>query len=76
MKKPEHPFRFVTVSYLRRIGNQVATNLAELRDDSETSSDTSIFYQTFQSLGRYHFLTEGFSNDFAQWRASFFSIRF
>lgn len=30
-------------------------------------SDASIFYHTFQSLGRHHFLTEGFSNDFAQW---------
>jgi hypothetical protein len=67
LKKPEHPFRFVTVSYLTRIGNQSATTLAELRDGLEKCSDTSIFYHTFQSLGRYHFLTEGFSNDFAQW---------
>jgi hypothetical protein len=67
MKKPEHPFRFVTVSYLTRIGNQSATNLGELRDGLEKCSDTSIFYHTFQSLGRYHFLTEGFSNEFAQW---------
>jgi hypothetical protein len=67
MKKPEHPFRFVTVSYLTRIGNQVATNLGELRDGLEMCSDASIFHHTFQSLGRYHFLTEGFSNEFAQW---------
>ena len=67
MKKPEHPFRFVTVSYITRIGNQVATNLGELRDGLEACSDASIFYHTFQSLSRYHFLTEGFSNDFAQW---------
>jgi hypothetical protein len=67
MKKPEHPFRFVTVSYITRIGNQVATNLGELRDGLEMCSDASIFYHTFQSLGRYHFLTEGFSNEFAQW---------
>lgn len=67
MKTPEHPFRFVTVSYLTRIGNQSATNLGELRDGLETCSDASIFYHTFQSLGRYHFLTEGFSNEFAQW---------
>jgi len=26
-----------------------------------------MFYHTFQSLGRHHFLNEGFSNDFAQW---------
>lgn len=67
MKKPEHPFRFVTVSYLTRIGNQSATTLGELRDGLEKCSDSSIFYHTFQSLGRHHFLTEGFSNDFAQW---------
>jgi hypothetical protein len=67
LKKPEHPFRFVTVSYLTRIGNQSATTLGELRDGLEKCSDASIFYHTFQSLGRYHFLTEGFSNDFAQW---------
>jgi hypothetical protein len=67
MKKPEHPFRFVTVSYLTRIGNQSATTLGELRDGLEKCSDLSIFYHTFQSLERHHFLTEGFSNDFAQW---------
>jgi hypothetical protein len=61
------PFRFATASYLIRIGNQVATNLAELQKGIETCSDASIFYHTFQSLGRHHFLTEGFSNDFAQW---------
>jgi hypothetical protein len=67
LKKPEHPFRFVTVSYLARIGNQSATTLGGLRDALEKCSDASIFYHTFQSLGRHHFLTEGFSNDFAQW---------
>lgn len=67
MKKPEHPFRFVTVSYLTRIGNQSATTLGELRDGLEQCSDASIFHHTYQSLERYHFLTEGFSNDFAQW---------
>jgi hypothetical protein len=67
MKRAEHPFQFVAVSYLTRIGNQVATTLAEFRDGLEKCSDASIFYHTFQSLGRHHFLTEGFSNDFAQW---------
>jgi hypothetical protein len=42
-------------------------NLAELRDGLETCTDGSIFYHTFQSLERHHFLAEGFSNDFAQW---------
>jgi hypothetical protein len=67
MKRAEHPFQFFAVSYLTRIGNQVATTLEEFRDGLEKCSDASIFYHTFQSLGRHHFLTEGFSNDFAQW---------
>lgn len=67
MKTAEHPFRFVTASYLTRICNQKATNLVELGRGVEDSTDASIFYHTFQSLGRHHFLTEGFSNDFAQW---------
>lgn len=61
------PFQFATASYLIRIGNQAATNLAELETDLKECSGGSIFYHTFQSLGRHHFLTEGFSNDFAQW---------
>jgi len=61
------PFKFSTASYVTRIDNERATNLGELRDGIERCTDASIFYHTFQSLGRHHFLTEGFSNDFAQW---------
>ena len=61
------PFQFVTASYLVRIGNQKAASLLELQKGIEDCSDGSIFYHTFQSLARHHFLTEGFSNDFAQW---------
>lgn len=67
MKTSEQPFRFVTASYLTRICNHKATHLAELQAGLENCSDASIFYHTFQSLSRHHFLTEGFSNDFAQW---------
>jgi len=67
MKQAENPFRFVTVSNLTRIGNQIAMTLEEFRDGLEKCSDASIFHHTFQSLGTHHFLTEGFSNDFAQW---------
>ena len=67
MKTAAQPFQFVTASYLTRVNSQIATNLDELRAGIEQASDESIFYHTFQSLGRYHFLTEGFSNDFAQW---------
>lgn len=67
MKRAERPFQFFTASYLTRISNLRAANLTELREGLEKCSDASIFYHTFQSLGRHHFLTEGFSNDFAQW---------
>lgn len=63
----EHPFQFVTASYITRIGNDKAITIEELASGLERSSDASIFYHTFQSLSRHHFLTEGFSNDFAQW---------
>ncbi len=67
MRTTECPFQFYTASYLTRIGNLKATTLAELGEGLEKSGDASIFYHTFQSLSRHHFLTEGFSNDFAQW---------
>jgi hypothetical protein len=67
MSAAETPFEFVTVSYLTRIGNQSAGTLAELLTGLEHCSDASIFHHTFQTLGTHHFLTEGFSNDFAQW---------
>lgn len=61
------PFQFVTASYLVRIGNEESSTLLDLQRGLEGCTDASIFYHTFQSLGRHHFLTEGFSNDFAQW---------
>ena len=67
MKQADQPFQFVTSPFLSRINNHVAANLAELRDGIAHASDESIFYHTFQTLGRNHFRTEGFSNDFAQW---------
>jgi hypothetical protein len=67
MRTAERPFQFFTASYLTRIGNHKANTLAELAEGLGNCSDASIFYHTFQSLSRHHFLTEGFSNDFAQW---------
>jgi hypothetical protein len=67
MRVAESPFQFVTASYVTRVGNHKATTLALLAEGLEKCSDASIFYHTFQSLSRHHFLTEGFSNDFAQW---------
>lgn len=63
----EQPFQFVTAAYLIRVENQKANTLLNLIEGLEHTSDDAIFFHTFQSLGRYHFLTEGFSNDFAQW---------
>jgi Family of unknown function (DUF5752) len=67
MKIATQPFQFVTASYLTRINNQKANTLEEFRQGLEHASDASIFCHTFQTLGEHHFLTEGFSNDFAQW---------
>ncbi len=67
MKRAEHSFQFVTASYLTSVGDRKVITLAGLRDGLAACSDASIFFHTFQSLGRHHFLTEGFSNDFAQW---------
>jgi len=63
----ETPFEFFTVANLTRIGNVSAGTLAEFLSGLEQCSDASIFHHTFQTLGSHHYLTEGFSNDFAQW---------
>jgi hypothetical protein len=65
--KANTPFKFATASYLVRIGNEKSASLVELQAGLEKCSDASIFYHTYQSLGRHHFLTEGFSSDFAEW---------
>jgi Family of unknown function (DUF5752) len=67
MNASQMPFEFFTVAHLTRIGNQSAATLAELLSSLEQCTDASIFHHTFQTLGSHHFLTEGFSNDFAQW---------
>ena len=67
MRLADQPFRFLITSHVPRITNRKAGNLTELRQGLASSSDSCIFYHTFHSLGRHHFLTEGFSDDFAQW---------
>jgi hypothetical protein len=67
MNVAQTPFEFFTVSSLTRIGNQSAGTICEMLTGLQQCSDASIFYHTFQTLGTHHFLTEGFSNDFAQW---------
>jgi Family of unknown function (DUF5752) len=63
----ETPFQFCAVSQLTRIGNQSASTIEELGKALSECSDASIFHHTFQTLSAHHFLTENFSNDFAQW---------
>ena len=67
MKVADSPFQFCSASSLTRVTGLQANSLAELLDNMRNCSDASIFNHTFQSLESHHFLTEGFSNDFAQW---------
>lgn len=67
MERATTPFEFHAVSHLTRIGNQSAETIGELLEGLQQCSDASIFHHTFQTLGTHHFLTENFSNDFAQW---------
>lgn len=67
MKTAKSPFQFYAASSLIRITGLQARSLAELLEGIRDSTDASIFNHTFQSLEEHHFLTEGFSNDFAQW---------
>jgi hypothetical protein len=67
MNAATQPFRFSTAGYLILIANQKATSIAELTTGVAECTDASIFHHTFHTLGQHHFLTEGFSNDFAQW---------
>jgi len=67
MTSNENCFEFFTAAHLTCIGNLSAGTLGELLAGLEQCSDASIFHHTFQTLSSHHFLTEGFSNDFAQW---------
>jgi hypothetical protein len=63
----QQPFRFATASYLTRVENFKADTIAGLEAGLSEAGDSTIFHHTFHTLGVHHFLTEGFSNDFAQW---------
>lgn len=67
MSTMAQPFQFATAVYLTRIENQRALNIAELLECLDQASDAAIFFHTYQTLHQHHFLTKGFSNDFAQW---------
>jgi hypothetical protein len=67
MNQSQEPFQFMAAStFTRVIGTQAAT-LGELLEQLRRISADSVFNHTFQSLSIHHYLTEGFSNDFAQW---------
>lgn len=67
MKRAKQAFQFMAAASLIRICGVQATSITELLEHLRTISADSIFNHTFQSLSQYHYLTEGFSNDFAQW---------
>src|SRR5438270_3530438 len=67
MTNGHQPFQFFTASYLTKVENYKVETISAMHAGLAEASDSAIFYHTFQTLGRYHFLTEGFSNDFAQW---------
>ena len=67
MTTARQPFQFVTASYLTRVENYKVETISGMYARLAEAGDAAVFYHTFQTLGRHHFLTEGFSNDFAQW---------
>ena len=67
MTTAQQPFQFATASYLTRVENYKVETIAAMHAGLAEAGDSTVFYHTVQTLGRPHFLTEGFSKDFAQW---------
>jgi len=67
VKQAKTPFQFMAASTLNKVCGVRVNTIAEMLEQLRTISEDSIFNHTFQSLGEHHYLTEGFSNDFAQW---------
>jgi hypothetical protein len=67
VKQAQEPFGFMAASTLTKVCGVQANTIAQMLEHLRTISADSIFNHTFQSLGVHHYLTEGFSNDFAQW---------
>jgi hypothetical protein len=61
------PFFFNTSTHLLRITKYKANSLSELLDGLRECPEESIFQHTFRTLQDHHFLSTGFSNDFAHW---------
>ena len=67
MRQAKEPFGFMAASTLTKVCGVQANTIAQMLQHLRSVSADSIFNHTFQSLGVHHYLTEGFSNDFAQW---------
>jgi hypothetical protein len=67
MTTAQQPFQFMTATYLTRVETFKVDTISAMHHGLSEAGDSTIFYHTFQTLGQHHFLTEGFSNDFAQW---------
>ena len=66
-RTPAKPFYFNTSAHLTRITRVKSVTLTELLDALRACPLDSIFHHTFQTLEEHHFISEGFSNDFAHW---------
>jgi Family of unknown function (DUF5752) len=64
---PLKPFFFNTSAHLLRITRYKANTLAELLDALRECPEESIFQHSLRTLQDHHFLSAGFSNDFAHW---------
>lgn len=70
MRQAKESFGFMAASTLTKVCGVQANTIAQMLEHLRTISADSIFNHTFQSLSVHHYLTEGFSNDFAQWALS------
>jgi hypothetical protein len=61
------PFYFNSAAYLLEIDREKAANVGELLEALRNCSEDSIFQHTFRTLQQHHFITDGYSNDFAYW---------
>lgn len=67
MRVAKNAFLFMTAGYLTRICAQRAHTLGQLLEGLRTTSEAAIFNHTFQVLEHFHFLRQGFANDWSQW---------
>ena len=66
-RQAAEPFHFNSAANLLRIGRERADNLTEFLEALRQCPESSIFQHTFRTLEEHHFISEGFSNDFAHW---------